>query len=166
VTDALWLAESYIAAGQSADRSTQVGAVVVLGGELIGVGWNRFVSGVRESPERWERPAKYDYIIHAEVAATISSLVHGWSVMDATLYCSRPLCTECARVVIESGITRVVGHQKLRDFALEFSPDWTNSIAVAVEMCEEAGVTVDWFDGPVDAAPILVGGTKFDPSLP
>src|SRR4051812_44655189 len=56
----------------STDPSTQNGAVLVhnmgKGRERVVVanGANHFPAGVKESPERWERPAKYAWVEHAE----------------------------------------------------------------------------------------------------
>lgn len=163
--DQMALGACYYLASKSPDPSTQNGAMVAWNSLTIGEGYNRFANGVHETPERWERPAKYDYVVHAEVAAVTSALRAGARMATSTLYVVWYACTDCAKVIIESGCKHVVGHKQLAEFAEEHSPGWTASIATALTMLDEAGVKCELYDGPVKGPAIRVGGQHFDPSL-
>jgi dCMP deaminase len=158
------LGVAYAQAHRSPDPSTQNGAVVVVDGTIVGVGCNRFPAGIAETAERWnDRPTKYAHVVHAEVAATIDALRHHADIESATLYVVWYACTDCAKVIIASGIRRVVGHEDHRRFAEEHHPGWTDSITTALAMLGEAGVECDWHSGPVDAEPVRISGQLFDP---
>jgi dCMP deaminase len=133
----------YVAETWSKDPSTKVGAVVVnydYNQEFIG--YNGFPKGVQDLPERYtDRELKYKLVVHAEVNAILKA---GKLAKGATLYVYPsfslpPVCNECAKLVIQSGIKEVVS----------FEPDpldprvkrWADSISISKTMFEEAGVT-------------------------
>ena len=92
----------------SKDPSTQVGAVIVDDERrVIGMGYNGFPRGVMDTPERYaDRPTKYQYVVHAEANAVLNATA---SVANHSLYCYPfPPCAECAKLIIQSGICRVV----------------------------------------------------------
>lgn len=62
-------------------------------------------------PERWERPAKYEWVEHAERNAVYNAARTGISLKGCTAYLSwepHP-CVECTKAFIQAGITEVVG---------------------------------------------------------
>jgi len=141
-TDRLQMAADW--AQLSLDPSTQNGAVLYSeSGVLIGKGWNRFPLGVETNEKRWARPAKYDYVMHAEAVAILDSLDSFTSHHRSTLYCTWAACPQCAGAIIESGIIRVVTLKSLRD---KSSDEWADLIDIADEMLHEAGVAVHRLD--------------------
>ncbi|MHC4372154.1 MAG: deoxycytidylate deaminase [Planctomycetota bacterium] len=120
-------------AARSKDPSTQVGAIVVgRENDILATGYNGFAPGVSESDERWERPGKYDRVIHAEVNAIARAARRGTALADSTLYCTHAPCGHCARVIIAAGITRVFTYG---------APDgWSDEHEKAAEMFMESGV--------------------------
>jgi len=60
---------------------------------------------------RWDRPAKYQYVEHAERQAIYNAAFLGVSLRGATAYLSwEPrVCVSCARAVIQSGVAELVG---------------------------------------------------------
>ena len=96
-----------LVASWSKDPSSQVGAVLTRGKFVVSVGFNGFPQGVADSAERLEnREIKYPTILHAEINAILSARqdVRGCSIY-VTPYMP---CPQCAAVVVQSGITRVV----------------------------------------------------------
>jgi len=89
---------------KSKDPITKVGAVytrIDLGGEyLIGKGYNKMVDGA-DYP--WKRPDKYDYVIHAEIAA----LRQANYIAGATLYTTLHPCKECSKILVFFGIKKI-----------------------------------------------------------
>lgn len=114
-----WMSMARLVAGWSTDPNRKVGAVVVDGRQvLLSMGWNGMPRGVREfdHPElpkgryntRWERPRKYLFVTHAEGNAIANAAATGRSLIDATIYVTLPPCADCAKLIIQSGIGKVV----------------------------------------------------------
>ena len=111
------------------------------------MGYNGFPAGVIDDPERYnDRPLKYRLIVHAEVNACLQA---GHRAVGGTLYVypsfGHPnVCSECAKVVIQSGIARVVGYK-----AEENNPkyaSWQDSLKLSGQMFDEAGVLWGWIE--------------------
>lgn len=137
-----WLTFAYNLATRSPDLSTQLGAVIVNdSGLVVGLGCNEFPKGVKVTTERLvSRPEKYHYIEHAERNAIYNSIVAGESTLGATMFCPWFACADCARGIIQSGIKKVIGHQKMFDNTPE---RWRESIDNAFVMFDEAGVETE-----------------------
>lgn len=129
---------------KSKDPSTQIGAVIVgRDRQIVSTGFNGFPRNIDESdPARWERPIKYQFVEHAERNAIYNAARTGVSLKDCTLYligmgppCTP--CTACAKAVIQSGVTRVVG----RSYKA-LSKTWVNDFTFATALLQEAGVTL------------------------
>lgn len=141
---------AYKIAAQSHDPSTQNGALIVDTDtlSLLSSGCNNFPIGVEESPERWERPAKYQYVEHAERRSIYRAALSGKETMRQTMVCPWAACADCARGIICAGVTKLVRHKDASDR----SPDWwVDSIAVADTMLHEAGVEIIDIIGPVNS---------------
>lgn len=119
----------------SKDPSKQVGAVIVDDKRrVIGLGYNGFPRGVKDSPMRYgDRNEKYPRVVHAELNAILNAL---GSVEDCTLYATFPPCCECAKAIIQSGIRRIVMNWSVP------STNWQESIITANNMFQEAGIEV------------------------
>ncbi|MDY4855259.1 MAG: deaminase, partial [Candidatus Ventricola sp.] len=72
------------------------------------------------------------YAVHAEQNAIIQAAKLGISISSATLYCTHQPCILCAKMIVNSGITRVVYGEGYPD---EFS----------IEIFDEAGVDVECY---------------------
>lgn len=95
----------------SKDPSTKIGAVIVNDERrILATGYNGFPRGIDDSEERLnDRAQKYPRIVHGEMNALMNALYSGVSVKDATIYVwGLPVCSECTKNVIQSGIKRVV----------------------------------------------------------
>jgi dCMP deaminase len=106
--DAYFLGIAHSVAVRSKDPSTQVGAVICRGRDIVAVGYNGFPPGLAETPTLWERPAKYDLVIHAEENAILRAARSGVSIVDSCLYVTLPPCQKCARLIVAAGIKRVI----------------------------------------------------------
>jgi dCMP deaminase len=92
----------------SKDPATKVGAVAVDGASkrVLETGYNGPPRGVRDLPSRFERPAKYYCTAHAEqnlVAHAARSVLEG-----ATVYVTHAPCCDCAKLLINAGVKRIV----------------------------------------------------------
>jgi len=102
-----------LTAAKSKDPSTKVGAIVV--GPDFGDrvrGFNGFARGVNENPEevpeRWERPEKYEWIVHAEKNAILYAARHGIALNGCYLYVDWHPCHICADAIVQAGIVKVI----------------------------------------------------------
>lgn len=94
----------------SKDRSRGVGAVIVNSDKrVVSMGYNGFPAGIDDDlDERHERPAKYDWTIHAEQNAIINAARIGVSTKGATMYLNLFPCASCSGSIINCGIVRIV----------------------------------------------------------
>ncbi len=123
---------------KSKDPSTQVGAVVVsVTNKVVGLGYNGFPVGVADHPDRYDdRPTKYAMVVHAEPNALLSAGVGAWG---GTIYCTLSPCNECAKLIIQAGIKRVVAYNA--DPGGGASERWVEAHRISSLMFDEAGVT-------------------------
>ena len=135
------MAMATLAATRSKDPSTQVGAVIV--GPDRGVrstGYNGFPRKVTESePRLTDRTLRLLCSAHAEQNAIYGAARTGTPLEGCTMYVKGLFpCAICAGAIIQTGIVRVVVTNKT-----ERPERWAQSMNVAAEMFEEAGVQVD-----------------------
>lgn len=127
----------------SKDPSRKVGAIIVGNKkQIISQGYNGFPRNIKDTDERLNnRILKYQYVIHAEMNALYNALYNGSSVDGATIYVyGLPVCNECAKAIIQSGIKRVV-----MAFS-ESSSTWNESFKVSKEMFDEVGIEYKFLD--------------------
>ena len=141
-------------AQNSPDQSTQNAAVLCNGMTMLPLTWavNEFPRGVTYSDARWERPGKYEWIEHAERNAVFAAARRGISTDGLTMVCPWAACSDCARAVIQAGVSRLV---TLRPKQEDTHARWDASISVAMTMLDEAGVEVVYIDGPLDCGVTL-----------
>jgi len=98
----------------SKDPRTKVGAVIVDEKKrVVSVGYNGFPRGVDDNDERYaDRETKHLFVAHAERNALDNAPL---MVDDCTLYVPLVPCNECAKSIIQKGITRVVSYVPERD---------------------------------------------------
>ena len=102
---------AHVIAERSKDPSTQAGATIVNPQNVVlGLGYNGFPRGVDSSDLPWEREGgfldtKYAYVCHAEENAVYNAST---SVHDCKVYCTLFPCNECAKTLIQNGITEVI----------------------------------------------------------
>ena len=111
--DERYLRMALIWAENSYCQRRKVGALVVKNKMIISDGFNGTPSGfenVCEDENQVTRP----YVLHAEANA-ITKLARSHNNSDeATLYVTASPCIECAKLIIQSGIKRVVYVEKYR----------------------------------------------------
>lgn len=93
---------------RSKDPNTQVGCVIVnKDKDPVAFGYNGFAPGSEETEENWQRPEKYDHVIHAETNAIGRAARRGLATEGCTAYITAFPCLPCAKVLIAAGISRV-----------------------------------------------------------
>ena len=103
---------SYLSGMRSKDPNTQVGACIVSeDNKILSMGYNGFPIGCSDDDFPWEREGeftqiKYSYVTHSELNAILN--YRGGSLKGAKLYVTLFPCNECAKAIIQSGITTVI----------------------------------------------------------
>lgn len=111
--DLRYLRMSRIWSENSYCKRRQVGALVVKDKMIISDGYNGTPSGFENICEDSNGLTK-PYVLHAEANA-ITKLARSSNNSDgATLYVTSSPCIECAKLIIQSGIRRVVYCEKYR----------------------------------------------------
>jgi dCMP deaminase len=141
--DRYFIEVAEVVSRKSKDPSSQIGAVIV-GPErqIISTGFNGFPRGIDEGDAtRWERPAKYMWVEHAERNAVYNAARHGIALRGCTLYLYGfgPIvvpCTECSKALIQSGIVEIVG------YAAKTHTGWDENLKFSEALLDEAGIKV------------------------
>jgi dCMP deaminase len=156
-----YLKMAYKTAKSSPDPSTQNGAVLVTPSNKILAACNDFPNGVVRKNSRLRRPLKYDYIEHAERNVLYEAARIGLATKGSVLYVPWFACADCARAIIQSGISRIIGHEKM---CAKTPEHWKKSIDKAMIMFNEAGIITEWFSENLDISyQILFNGKWFSP---
>lgn len=138
--DRYFIEHARTVARKSKDPSTKVGAVLVKNKRIISSGYNGLPSKLADLPERYVRPEKYKWILHAEENAILQCVIQpvAGGTQDATLYTTpfQP-CRECTKVIIQAGIIRVVHDTQA------IPNRWNDDFAQARDMLQEAGVVLE-----------------------
>ena len=111
--DEYFMAVALLAAERSKDPSTQVGACIVdADNRIVSTGYNGFPYGCSDDEYPWSREGedaahtKYGYVVHAELNAILNA--RGRNVAGTRIYVALFPCNECAKAIIQAGISEVV----------------------------------------------------------
>ena len=121
----------------------QLGAVIVKDKRILSTGYNGVPSGLAHcldvgclrqqqgipSGERFELCRG----LHAEQNAIIQAAYHGVSIQGAIIYSQAQPCVTCAKMIINSGITKIIYEQEYPD-------------ALSRQLLEEAGVEMKRYE--------------------
>ena len=120
----------------SKDPSTKVGAVVVgADGQILSQGYNGFPRGIDDSVQRLDnRDVKYQYTIHAEMNCIYNASLSGVSLKGSKIYVyGLPICHECAKGVIQSGISEIYCAYDI-DLRHKWAESWGHSLSMFIEL--------------------------------
>lgn len=134
---------AYQNAAFSKDRSTQVGCIIVdTMGRPKSSGFNGMPMGVDDDvPARHERPEKYLWMEHSERNALYFAEC---SLSGCILIGTHILCPDCARGVIQKGISTVIVDSK-NGTSSDF---WKDKHETTLTMLREGGV--EFIEHPAD----------------
>ncbi len=102
----IWAENSYC-------KRRQVGALIVKDKMIISDGYNGTPVGFENNCEDEDGETK-PYVLHAEANAITKVACSHNSSLGATMYVTTSPCIECAKLIIQAGIKRVVYNQKYR----------------------------------------------------
>ena len=120
----------------SKDPSRQIGAIAVKNRNVIAQGYNGFPRGIEDNDERYEdRAIKYKYVVHAEMNCIYNASFNGVSLVESDFYVhGLPVCSDCAKGIIQVGVHRVFMPQQ------DIPDHWIDSWDLTRSMFDEAGV--------------------------
>ncbi len=106
--DEYFMTVARMASLRSKDPSTKVGAVIVKDNRLISMGYNGMPHGIDFTYDSREGlDSKYLYVCHAELNALLN--LRGYnSVEGSTIYVTLFPCNECAKMIVQAGIKKVI----------------------------------------------------------
>ncbi|XP_034908970.1 uncharacterized protein [Populus alba] len=113
--DDYFMAIALLSAERSKDPNRQVGACLVSqNGIILGIGYNGFPRGCSDDDLPWAKKSKsgdpletkYPYVCHAEVNAILNT--NHASAVGQRLYVTMFPCNECAKIIIQSGVSEVI----------------------------------------------------------
>ena len=113
ILDERYLRMATIWAENSYCRRRQVGAIIVKDKMIISDGFNGTPS-VFENVCEDENDSTKPYVLHAEANAITKVARSSNSSDGATLYVTTSPCIECSKLIIQSGIKRVVYNESYR----------------------------------------------------
>ena len=127
--DHSYIEMAHVWAKNSYCKRRQVGALIVKDRMIISDGYNGTPSGFENVCEDDDNTTK-PYVLHAEANAITKVAKSNNSSEGATLYITDSPCMECAKLIIQAGIRRVVYDKKYR-------------ITDGLDLLERAGVLVE-----------------------
>ncbi len=162
--DELYITLCYLVGMRSLDGHTHVGAVVVDSDNvLVSTGYNSLPrhieldeEGVRLSREGGE---KYYWMEHAERNAIYNAARRGTVLKGCKIYVPWTPCTDCARGIIQCGISEVVIHKNGQEFYDKHTNGkWIESYKRTYTMFKEAGVEYSLKEANVVIPEIYMNG--------
>lgn len=121
----IWAENSYC-------ERRKVGALVVKDNMIISDGYNGTPTGFENICEDENNVSK-PYVLHAEANAITKLARSSNSSEGATLYVTASPCIECAKLIIQSGIKRVIYTEQYR-------------LTDGVDLLKRAGIDVEYMD--------------------
>ena len=118
----IWSENSYC-------QRRQVGALIVKDNMIISDGYNGTPVGFENICED-DNGVTHPYVLHAEANAITKIARSGNNSNGATLYVTDSPCIECAKLIIQAGIRRVVYSELYR-------------CCDGIELLQKAGIQVD-----------------------
>ena len=90
----------------------KVGSIIVKDGNILGMGYNGMPSGMdncceESNSDNTELVSKID-VLHSESNAILKAAKMGISINNSTIYCTLSPCRECSKLIIQSGIKKVI----------------------------------------------------------
>ncbi len=136
--------------GRSSCLTRQIGAIIVRDKRIISTGYNGTPAGIRNCNEggcprcsarvegKIESGKELEKCTcsHAEENAVVQAALHGISTKGTTLYTTFTTCTQCAKIIINAGIKKVVAEHPYPD-------------DLGTALLKEAGIELEVFERQV-----------------
>ena len=134
-SDKYYIKVAQLCAKNSYAVNLQVGAIIVKDGQIMSDGFNGTPCGFENKCELQDIDGNLhtlSYVLHAESNAILKCAKYGRPTNGSTLYITHSPCIECAKLIIQSGIIRVVYLEDYRKVE-------------GLELLKKAGINVEKF---------------------
>ena len=137
--DKAYIKMSKIWASLSKAKRKKVGCLIVKNGAIISDGYNGTPKGFNNKCERqvphfcWAQEETAPEVLHAESNAITKLAKSTQSSVGATLYTTASPCIDCAKLIIQSDILRVVYNELYKNSE---GVDLLKKANILVEACE------------------------------
>lgn len=143
-----FMCTALLAAKRSKDPSRQVGCCIIDNNKrIISIGYNGFPNGCSDDEFPWSKDqklslysTKYAYVVHAEANAILNAKC---SLKDCTLYVTYFPCNECTKLIIQSGIKKIV-------YLSDYSDPKNPLYRAAKRMLRSAKIKIEKYEGELD----------------
>ena len=142
--DDYFMGVAKLSAKRSKDPSTQVGACIVSNdNRILSIGYNGAPNGFDDKYFPWDRQGealetKYLFVCHAEMNAILNFRGNKKDLEGAKIYVDLFPCNECAKLIIQSGIKKVIYlSDKYKD---------TEGVIASKRLFDTCGVTYEHLD--------------------
>ena len=112
----MYMEMAQVVSTQSYDTDTQVGALLVRNGNVLSMGWNGMPAGCDNNCKNHTGATNWE-VLHAEANAILKCAKEGRATEGSTLYCTLSPCRECAKLILQAGISKVVFATTYKDEA-------------------------------------------------
>ncbi|GAB6019457.1 hypothetical protein CHUAL_001036 [Chamberlinius hualienensis] len=108
-----------LASRRSKDPCRKVGACIVnQDRRIVALGYNGMPNGCDDKDMPWGKDGdwadtKYPYVCHAEMNAILNKT--SADLKNCVMYVTKFPCNECAKLIVQSGITAVYYHNDIKD---------------------------------------------------
>lgn len=122
----------------SKDPHTKVGAIILSEdfSRIMATGINGFPRKFNDKVDgRWERPAKYKYVNHAEIGCICNAARSGTPTDGSVLVVTMFPCMNCTKAIIQAGIKKIYTCRPNFD-----DLKWGEEFKISLEMLDEVGV--------------------------
>ena len=140
--DEYFLKMAFLVAERSTCLRHHVGAIIVKDKHVLTSGYNGAAKNIADCSElgclrnqlniRSGERHEICRAIHAEQNAIIQAGLHGVNINEGTLYCTHSPCIICAKMIVNSGIKRVV-----------IGSEYPDEFNLVMNLFQEAGVQLD-----------------------
>ena len=134
--DVRYLRMANIWAENSYCKRRQVGALIVKNKMIISDGYNGTPAGFENICED-ENDKTKPYVLHAEANAITKVAASNNNSAGATIYVTSSPCIECAKLIIQAGIKRVVFSERYHT-------------EEGINLIERAGIAIDFIEIPTN----------------
>ncbi|CBY16157.1 unnamed protein product [Oikopleura dioica] len=142
--DEYFMSIALLSSQRSKDPATQVGACIINKKQrIVGIGYNGLPHGCSDKELPWGKTGdwmetKYPYVCHAEMNAILNK--NQADIDGGTIFTTLYPCNECAKLIIQSGISKVVYANK--------KPGSVPAFDASERLLKMAGVIISKFDPP------------------
>lgn len=135
-SDKYYIKVAQLCAKNSYAVNLQVGAIIVKDGQIMSDGFNGTPCGFENKCEVKGIDGNLytlSYVLHAESNAILKCAKYGRPTNGSTLYITHSPCIECAKLIIQAGIIRVV---YLEDYRKAEGLELLKKVGIEVEKLE------------------------------